>query len=474
MYLVVFVDFALNCKRGDLTNRGHFFCFSFRQFVTLDDIMNLVGSDELHSEEQMRTMWKDSMRSVNCIQAHISYEQFLLLMKGQMAPGAPGAPPQQPITPRVIANATPLLVVPEGVQVDSPEIKVDEVKKPLPSLGAHFMGDEFLEKKDGDDVSLHSLPNIGGAGGMHGSSGSDMGLGSPATSPATGKLVTEVIATESTKMPTETPSPTMFRSRSKSLAHEDDYPDEGSIEFTFKDPRRTESVRASNDALAVKRTLYQAHRQMRLAVLDASRRFEEEQARRARDTLIAQNEEADARSALAPKAGLVMKHGRREQVTSETIRQYLEKYLAEQQQLVEKANRRGGRGRSTRKKTISDMSAMLNPSMGQDELGVIAILAQTPDVQKTIFGDSSLRHIHVPDLSMPPTKPKARPDEAPSKDEPSPIPSLEVIDKTLRKATVPGDFRKTKDPFSASGMYGGARMSNVDVHTMVTPNKQKS
>jgi hypothetical protein len=451
--------------------------------------MNLVGTDELHSEEQMRAMWKDSMGSVGCTQSHISYEKFLLLMKGQMATS--GEVPQQPITPRGSANIvtplTPLLVVPEGVQVESPEIIVDNVKAPNPSLGAHLLGEElFLEKKDGDDVSLHSLPNLGGTPGMNESmnesSSSDMGLGSPGASPATGKSITDVSATEDTKMPTE--SPMFGRGRSKSLAHEDEDFDEGSGEFKIKDPRRYESAPpTASESLSVKRTLYQAHRQMRLAVLDASRRFEEQQTIRARDTLIAQKEEADAR--LAPMAGLVMKHGRREQVTSETIRQYLEKTKAEQQQFVEKANRRGGRGRSSRKKTISDMSAMLNPSMGQDELGEIAIAAFTPDVKKTIFGDSSLSDIHVPDLSFPPinAKPNAKPSEPSSskKDEHSSIPSLEVIDKTLRKATVPGDFRRTNDPFSLSGMYGGARMSNVDLRQiraaapgLNTSNKQKS
>jgi hypothetical protein len=250
-----------------------------------------------------------------------------------------------------------------------------------------------------------------------------------------------------------------------------------------QDGKMSDELAKRRSALEVNRTLYRAHRQMRLSVMEASRRFEEQQARRARDTLIAQKE---AEEGLAPvQAGLVMRHGTKVHVTSETIHKYLEEYRAEQQQKVEKANRRGGRGRSSRKKTISDMSAMMNPSMGQEELGDIAILAsKTPDTTKNIL-HASLRDFEIPLMpaiggslmggGSPPSPPRhghghGRPPKSVSVVVPTgEAPPIPVVDKDYpRNATVPGEFRKTQDPFGSSGMYGGARMSSVDVNQIST------
>ena len=117
----------------------------------------------------------------------------------------------------------------------------------------------------------------------------------------------------------------------------------------------------NKSALSANRQLYRAHRQMRISVLEASRQFEEMKATRARDTLMKEQVKE------AMGAGLVMRHGTKLQVTSEAIRKYLDEATAEQNLLLETANRRGGRGRASRKKTISDMSAFV-PSMGQDEM----------------------------------------------------------------------------------------------------------
>lgn len=166
--------------------------------------------------------------------------------------------------------------------------------------------------------------------------------------------------------------------------------------------------------------------------------------------------------------------------------------MAEQQVLLEKANRRGGRGRRTRKKTISDMSAMMSPSMGQDELSEVATLAalsQTPDSKRSTAQYNFDEVDFLPDLSpkamanfgmdngdtlnlAPRTggtqrRHSSRPirvkvenlnsaTAAPADSAVSATPNLPQIDhKSLRKPTVPGQFLKTADPFSASGMYGG-------------------
>lgn len=52
-------------------------------YLTIDDIMALLGNDALHHEDMMREMWGDSIKAVNCTQKHITFEDFVLLMKGE-------------------------------------------------------------------------------------------------------------------------------------------------------------------------------------------------------------------------------------------------------------------------------------------------------------------------------------------------------------------------------------------------------
>jgi len=262
-------------------------------------------------------------------------------------------------------------------------------------------------------------------------------------------------------------------------------------------PERHDAIQdelAKKSAITVNRELYRAHRYMRISVLEASRRFEEKQAIRARDTLMKE----EMKKAMG--AGLVMRHGTKLHVSTDAIRDYLDQTAAEQRAQIEKANRKGGRGRRTRKKTISDMSAMLSPSMGQDELGRIATEAawsQTPDSKRSVQHYNFEGIEGLPDLStrgggLPPANLKTslalrttvigepikrrnssgqRPLRNNSGQRPLPtipmapltakedpassIPNLPQVDhKSVRKATVPGRFLKTEDPFGASGMYG--------------------
>jgi hypothetical protein len=195
----------------------------------------------------------------------------------------------------------------------------------------------------------------------------------------------------------------------------------------------------SKSALVVNRKLYRAHRQMRMAVLEASKRFEEQQAAHAKEVILAkrvEEEEAEGKTEKGMgmiQAGLVMRHGHKGQVSSEAIRTMLKENRVQQQALVEKATRRGGRGRRSRKKTISDMSAMMN-SMGQDEMLTIAVsAAMDPPVleeAKTLDPRSLNVAANGPDLDLP------------------------DIEGDLRGATVPGNFRKTRDPFSVESLYG--------------------
>jgi hypothetical protein len=403
-------------------------------------------------------MWMESMKSVKCEEEHITYDDFLLLMKGQTRESDP--PPACAPVNRVIS----LGPVPEGAQInetgeDTIELSVKDEER-VPSLSDHLDNEHpnFLDGKNSDDISMYSLPNTPGSMGMFNSSTSSLGLSdSSLGSPDLKQIISDIPLNDKSVVPNMSTMPSMLgRRRSQSLAEEKEKYDYGDFVAKNKSALTT-----------VNRQLYRTQRSMRLSVIEASRRFEEEKARRARDTLIAQK---------LSQAGLVMRHGHKVQVTSETIRKYLKENKAEQEVLVEKANRRGGRGRYARKKTISDLNAMLNPSLGQHEIGV-SFQSMTPDISKRLRDVSSEELIPIPDLrsksfeqeesvhafhgnnraNVPATK---------SKQNSSEVPSLELIDKAIRKATVPGVFRESLDPFGSDGMYGGSRISGIDVNAL--------
>jgi Ca2+-binding EF-hand superfamily protein len=459
-------------------------------YITLDDIINLVGNDDLHNEEEMRCMWGESMSNLNSTQAHITYNDFLLLMKGQANEGF--------AKPKSLKFQPPQLgPLPEGVQVGGgdEDKEADTSPSERHELGARVDSvqsedtSHFLTKANLDEGSQHSLPNLGVAA-LYSS-------GSFTLTPLSGssnKDITTAPLGDSFKIPDLSPNTLKARSipqpslvtrrRSKSLEDENVDLNESGEFGGFKDTRRAlnlpehshkEAVKdelANKSALAVNRQLYRAHRQMRLSVLEACKRFEEQQASRARDTLMKEKVKE------AMGAGLVMRHGTKFQVTSDAIRTYLEEAQAEQQALVDKANRRGGRGRSARKKTISDMSAMMNPSLGQDEMDLLAAKAtsQTPNSPRDVFNSSFSAVHNMPDLSQGtiaknlgvPPKPSGhggdRDNEAALEKE-SCVPNLPQVDHVdTRKATVPGQFHKTTDPFSSQGMYGGSRLRDEAVN----------
>jgi len=168
---------------------------------------------------------------------------------------------------------------------------------------------------------------------------------------------------------------------------------------------------------------------MRLAVFEASKRFEEQQAQHAKEVLIARQ----AMESGSMSAGLVMRHGYSKQISREAIQQLLSENHAQQQQLLAVASKKGGRGKRTRKKTISDMSGMLT-SIGQDETSAIGTEASEAPI-------APLELVVAQSSPVAPEKVEA------------PVQKLES-EGPSRKATVPGDFRKTNDPFSPQGRYG--------------------
>ena len=182
--------------------------------------------------------------------------------------------------------------------------------------------------------------------------------------------------------------------------------------------------------LVINRNLYRAHRNFRHTLTEACKRFEDEQIRRAKETLRAQESAAGAKHT----AGLVMRHGAALDMAS--VKKFLTVSQEEQQKLVDQANRRGGRGRHVpRKKTTSDMSGMLG--------GVIVTPPPSPDM---VGGDRKK-------LATPETL--------------SPIGEDEDI--VLRRPTL-GEFRTSNyDPFQiVTTMYAQSSQIKADALQAVT------
>ena len=476
-------------------------------YITLNDIVNLVGSDDMEVEQEMRSMWAESMINVGSNQDHITYDHFLLIMKGQTEKAVKEHHIHRDLRPKQLE------AVPEQQEDDA---LVSESSENLASEAVDsisFITSPALVTSDEDEVvdmdvlpsdRAQSMSNVNRnseprlkVSDLYSSEGSLGAINlrplSPVVSSKNATWTTAPAVAALEQAPKLLKPQMITRRRSQSLstdrpdAHEEDSVDDldhnpSKAELgvdarrALNLPERQESIKdelANKSALAVNRELYRAHRRMRVSVLEASRRFDEMKAIRARDKLMKEKVKE------AMGAGLVMRHGTKLQVTSEAIRKYLDNAMAEQQALLEKANRRGGRGRRNRKKTISDMSAMMSPSM--QDMADVAAFAKTPDSKKSTFAYNFEGVEALPEFptqgsmdsggALAPRAQRRRhsgtrrnsgtmiqvPESittAAASEDTSSTPNLPQIDhKALRKPTVPGQFLKTEDPFSASGMY---------------------
>lgn len=461
--------------------------------------MDLMGSDALQSEDAMRKMWGDSMKAVRCQHARITYDDFLLLMKGQTKEASvsqensvsslvassslyvvdervpheldesPGRVQDGVVLPSgdiVKSNGTiiPASSAAAEASQDSPDISPSPVVPPIqfshsaPTTPAGHRSilemneiDSPLSMDDDDDLVASSGPGVPGSSASLTPPTSPVRGATDYVTPLGGRKGVEVRASNRLALPGLTSKPEPYqRRRSRSVDDKDTAPEEAdkdlhAVADVVRDMLLPETdhvhprAMEANTVLSVNRQLYRAHRQLRLSVLEASKRFEEQQAEHAREVILAQREaEGKTDQGLGMiQAGLVMRHGQKRQVSSQAIRELLQQTQSQQQALVEKANRRGGRGRRSRKKTISDMSGMLS-SMGQEEMGVIASTAadvpESDGPSKTVIETVS-EDMHVSDSN---------------------IADILGSEGQVRGATVPGEYRTTKDPFGKQGKYGAA------------------
>jgi Ca2+-binding EF-hand superfamily protein len=487
-------------------------------YITFDNVMDLMGNDAIQSEDAMRRMWGDSMRACNSSHARITYDDFILLMKGQTRE-VTEVVPEMPIQAIPAQTIQPMLGVVHETKTTEEATTGDSILI-LPN-GEQILITESISASDSGKVSARR-----GSWGAGTTSNSNRSLGTPPITPVSSQgLVTQIteidlpltmddddederpltlMMSEKTQnimrgspvaqspmkgtpeyvtplserkgVPTipnmhalgllpsiEKPEP-YIRRRSRSVDDQDpDYVEDDEPPSFGADARRAmllpehdhkeslESITKDEalTPLVANRQLYRAHRQMRQAVLDATKRFDEQQAIRAREILMAQRDDDDEKgNDVGPVgAGLVLRHGLKRQVSTEAVGTWLKKTKEEQAALVQKANRRCGRGRSRRQKTISDMTGMLaGISSDLNEQGMPTDL----DVGRSPGSNGSESQPFAPkDAGLTP------PSLSDSK-----IPVDITTDNALedfpplRNATVPGVFIKTKDPFGEGGRYG--------------------
>lgn len=492
--------------------------------------MDLMGSDAVQSEDDMARMWGDSIRSVQGQHARITYDDFLLLMKGQTKEPA-ALELEATVTALVGGTRLPVLSEGDGSFEESPtkvveagEIrlasgdtvtvdgKIEVLAAPIsledsehtpngspnqqkpaqsaPNTPADHrrvmtleMGlDSPLSMDDDDDLIVASGPGVPGTSASLTPPMSPIrGADDFVTPSAQRRAFCEMKA--SLELPGLPPvglskPPVYTRRRSRSVGDDHDSPEKlVSVKDTDESKRlsavaevaeavrdmmlpesdRTHAINAefgemihddSKTTLVVNRKLYRAHRHMRLAVLEASKRFEEQQAEHAKEVILAAREEDDSHGMI--QAGLVMRHGHKKQVSSKAIRTLLESNRMQQQALVEKANKRGGRGRRSRKKTISDMSGMLSSMSAEDLNGSMLARASTghgnPEDPSKLYEDLVPEETLIEEEQL--VLPSVGESEVPD------LPDLAEQEGHLRSATVPGEFRKTSDPFGSAGRYG--------------------
>jgi len=420
-------------------------------YVTLDDIMDLMGSDAVQGEEALRKMWRDSMKDCNCSAARITYDDFVLIMKGQTRDFESETPGVARTDSGQRLNGALLHAVNE---VDEAEINLRSTKakseqsapdaglstgdmatpinmKPINGFSSYLtpnasnlqVMDSPLSMDDNDGVMI---PQFLGVPTFSQTSTPKRGAASESKKPKSedNRLSNDTEPKDNYLMDAPKPSGVHVRVKSRSFDEREmknafDIDSRRAVALPEHDPETKQMF--ANDkqmsALQVNRQLYRSHRQMRLSVIDACKRFEEQQAKHAHGVLLAEKKNMANAGGIA---GLVMRRVENKTVSSEEVKNLLEKNRREQQDLMDKANRRSGGRRSRRKKTVSDLSIMVG-SISSEEM-------------------TNAKKSKGTGLTIPPvieTEPLEFTDD----------------DTNFRSATVPGEFRKVKDPFGSHGKY---------------------
>jgi len=321
-------------------------------YITFDNVMDLVGeTDASENKEEMKMMWMESIKHIKGDLDRITVDDFMLVMKGQaLGMGGDSFRNSDRASKRNISTRG-LDIVPEGQA--SPQIR-------------RTVNDFARFEGSSSELMLHSIPMLGEPADP---------FGDLAAAPKISHIADSVIPEKRAYM----------RLRSRSLEHNktnffednDDFDEEeirGYLRPSMLLPvrRNIETVMEDNtmSPLMVNRAIYRAHREMRLGVMEASKRFEEKQKRHELNKKL---EEAGKRDGLGPGIALVMRrrpgsvgHGSEElkpphkEVHDEQEQEHAaESKKSAEEAALDSASTRSGRPRRNRKKTCSDMTGML-------------------------------------------------------------------------------------------------------------------
>jgi Ca2+-binding EF-hand superfamily protein len=395
-------------------------------YITFENFMDLIGNGAVHSEEALREMWGEA--AMHSDEAWLSYEDFLLLMKGQPTPGQLRKPAN--LLPKQSSAKTGMGMglAPVMESVVSTDSVGDEDLMSSPPPAPPVPGGGFLSPSFGEDEADEFDEPISID---EGEDALNEGFLEAVRHQGKGFAVKDSLTTPD--------SPDSIKCRSKSFDESPPVPAQfakgnalRAINLPESQKDRTSIGDKNKTPLVVNRELYRAHRQMRLAVLEASKRLEEEQQRRAREEMRKERARKGAGG-----AGLIMRHGG--ELSADAIKQFVVQRQKEEQQKIDKAVSKSGR-RHNRNKTASDIRGMFGGS-GSDLNNQNTL----PSNRQTAFVRGGIPDFANPPLSSPtPPKPKVTGD----------LPELPTIE-----ATKPGQFRKTNyDPFAFGTMKstGGA------------------
>eukprot|EP00986_Skeletonema_menzelii_P016656 scaffold15357_cov154-Skeletonema_menzelii.AAC.9 len=435
-------------------------------YITFDNVMDLLGDDAFDTEDDMVKCWAESMKDVDCKTALIQYEDFDLLspvpehdvemdeeavenefarvldqgssfdrsdverspsieLENALLIGSPKkvsflrqGSNSAPATPNHIGrrfddieqNSPPLLnlssdaldgvrFAPEPV-FKMPDLDLTPPQSPVrgpsdyvtPTVGRPSIDPKLLSQLAPPELSLPANFNT-----------------APATLSSRNRSISmDEKETLASKKAADTRKNLLFKRDSRrAMPIPEHTHNKSDIESAIQDENLTPIV--------VNRKLYRAHREFRHAITEACKRFEAEQIRRAKETLRTQ-ENGGAKQT----AGLVMRHG--QGLSEASIKNFLKKTMEEQEKLFDKSNRRSGRGRRSRKKTMSDMSGMFASPVPADD-------------------DASLRSSVGHDNQNTAA-------ELPTVEKPKNLAPVKENENLLRNPTKPGEFRKTNyDPF---------------------------
>lgn len=324
-------------------------------YITFDNILDVMGATEPQEQEEIKRMYHDSLTSCRRDQTrdanHIYYEDFLLLMKGQcrdkegnICAASPRLLPTETTSmPSCLPELTlsPLVEDLSESSVEGSPSRENVLKKRVKQSDEDNSLDDFSLSKEKLDIVVEESNDKLGRQRLRSHSFDDSRHNNPNIH---GKL---------TPRDDSTPSPKAMPLNFFPISLQD-------TKRTSQNHHTVESV--SN--IGNNRELYRSHRKLRLAVLDASKRFEEETARRVL-------KEIESKSSVPQhsntNAGLIMRRGtnnvrnREKELSSEAIRKILQQREMEHRKNMQEASKRGGR-RGKRQRIVSDLTSMMSSS----------------------------------------------------------------------------------------------------------------